>query len=165
MTLYLVRHAHAGQSRPNDPNDHLRPLSRKGRRQAETLERACAALGLRFDQLFSSPYTRAAETAAPLIPHVRSGRCELLGQLSGDDYTQLLGALNHTLKKGDTTVGMVGHEPYLSDLTSYLLCGEPGRMRVHFRKGMAVRLDGPLTPGLMELHSALTPALLRQLAP
>ncbi len=165
MTLYLVRHAHAGQSRPDDPNDHLRPLSRKGQRQAETLARACAALGRRFDRLFSSPYTRAAETAAPLIPHVRSGRRELLGELTGDDYTQLLAALTHTLKKGDTTVGLVGHEPYLGNLASYLLCGEPERMRVRFRKGMAVRLSGPLTPGRMDLHSALTSTLLRQLAP
>lgn len=165
MTLYLIRHAHAGQSRPDDPNDHLRPLSRKGQQQAETLARTCAALGLRFDRLFSSPYTRAAETAAPLIPHVRSGRRELLSELTGDDYTQLLATLNHTLKKGDTTVCLVGHEPYLGDLTSYLLCGEPGRMRVRFRKGMAVQLSGPLTPGRMELHSALTPTLLKQLAP
>lgn len=164
MTLYLIRHTHAGQSNPDDPDDPLRPLSRKGQGQAETLARALTVLGLRFDRLFSSPYTRAAETAAPLTPHVRSGRLELLAELTGDDYAQLLETLRRTLKRGDGTVGLVGHEPYLGGLVSYLLCGEPERVRTRFRKGMTVRLGGTLRPGRMELHSALTPTLLKQLA-
>lgn len=163
MTLYLVRHAHAGESQPDEPNDHLRPLSRKGQGQAETLARACARLGVRFHRLFSSPYTRAAETAAPLTEHVRGGRLELLTELTGDDYTGLLGALHGTLGKADTVVGLVGHEPYLSGLTSYLLSGTTG-VGVRFRKGMMVRLDGRLEAGRLELYSALPPSLLKRLA-
>lgn len=163
MTLYLIRHAHAGQSNHEDPNDHLRPLSRKGQGQAARLERACPLLGLRFNRLFSSPYTRAAETAAPLARHVRGGRLEPLADLTGDDYPRLLEALGHTLKEGDITVGLVGHEPYLSGLAGYLLCGSSAALRIRFRKGMLIRLDGPLKPGQLELHSALTPTLLKQL--
>ena len=163
MTLYLIRHAHAGQSNHDDPNDHLRPLSRKGQGQAQRLERACTLFGLSFNRLFSSPYTRAAETAAPLARHVRGGRVEHLADLTGDDHARLLEALRHTLKEGDITVGLVGHEPYLSGLTSYLLCGRTASLRIRFRKGMLIRLDGPLKPGQLELHSALTPTLLKQL--
>jgi phosphohistidine phosphatase len=163
VTLYLIRHAHAGQSNHDDPNDHLRPLSRKGQVQAARLERACILLGLRFNRLFSSPYTRAAETAAPLAKHVRGGRLEPLADLTGDDHARLLEVLQHTLKAGDATVGLVGHEPHLSGLTSYLLCGRSAVVRIRFRKGMLVRLDGPLKPGQLELHSALTPTLLKQL--
>lgn len=163
MTLYLIRHAHAGQSNPGDPNDHLRPLSRKGQAQAARLERACALLGLRFNRLFSSPYTRAAETAAPLARHVRGGRLEPLADLTGDDHPRLLETLSQLLKEGDATVGLVGHELYLSGLTSYLLCGRTASLRIRFRKGMLIRLEGPLNPGQLELHSALTPTLLKQL--
>ena len=163
MTLYVIRHAHAGQSNHDDPDDYLRPLSRKGQKQAETLARAFPALDLRFDRLFSSPYTRAAETAAPLTPHVRSGRLELLAELIGDDYARLLETLRDTLKRGDTTVGLVGHEPYLGGLVSYLLSGDAERVKTRFRKGMMVRLGGTLKPERMELHSALTSALLKQL--
>ena len=161
MTLYLVRHTHAVQSNPDDPDDHLRPLSRKGQRQADTLARALISFDLRFDRLFSSPYTRATETATPLIPHVRGGRLELLGELAGDDYAQLWETLRRTLKRGDTTVGLVGHEPYLGGLVSYLLCGDAGRVKTRFRKGMMVRLGGSWGPGRMELHSALSPTLLK----
>ncbi len=164
MTLYLIRHAHAGEAHHDDPDDHLRPLSRKGQKQAETLAQALATLGIRFDRLFSSPYTRAAETAAPLTPHVRGGRCELLAELTGDDYPGVLDALRVSLKKSDKAAALVGHEPYLSGLTSYLLCGAESQMGIRFRKGMLVRLDGPLKAGRLELHSALTPTLIKQLA-
>ncbi len=163
MNLYLIRHAHAGQSNHSDPNDHLRPLSRKGQKQAETLARALISLSLRFDRLFSSPYTRATETATPLTPHVRSGRLELLTELTGDDYALLLETLRGTLKRGDTTVGLVGHEPYLSGLVSYLLSGDAERIKTHFRKGMLIQLGGTLKPGGMKLHSALTPTMLKEL--
>lgn len=164
MTLYLIRHAHAGQSNHDDPDDHLRPLSRKGQKQVETLAHALISLDLRFDRLFSSPYTRATETATPLTPHVRSGRLELLTELTGDDYAQLSETLRDTLKRGDTTVGLVGHEPYLGGLVSYLLCGDAERVKTRFRKAMMVRLGGTLKPGRMELQSALTPTLLKLVA-
>lgn len=163
MTLYLIRHAHAGESQPENPHDHLRPITRKGQGQADTLARACARLDIRFHRLFSSPYTRAAETAAPLTKHVRGGRLELLTELTGDDYAGVLGALQRTLAKTDAVVGLVGHEPYLGGLTSFLLSGGPGT-RVRFRKGMLLRLDGELKAGQLELHSALPPRLLKQLA-
>ncbi len=164
MTLYLIRHAHAGAARHENPDDHLRPLSRKGQKQAEILSQTLSNLDIRFHRLFSSPYIRAAETAAPLTPHVRGGRLELLSELTGDDYPGLLTVLRETLRKSDTTVALVGHEPYLSGLTSYLLSGAEGRAGVRFRKGMIVRLDGALKAGHSELHSALTPSLVKQLA-
>ena len=163
MTLYLIRHAHAGQAHHDDPDDHLRPLSRKGQKQAEALAQALAVLEVRCDRLFSSPYTRAAETAAPLTPYVRGRRLELLAELTKDDYSGLLKTLHANLKS-DETVALVGHEPYLSSLTSYLLSGSKEHVRVRFRKGMIVRLDGPLKAGHMELHSALPPHLIKQLA-
>ena len=164
MTLYLIRHAHAGQAHHDDPDDHLRPLSRKGQKQAEILSETLSNLDIRFHRLFSSPYTRAAETAAPLKPHVRGGRLELLSELTGDDYPGLVLALRETLNTRDQAVALVGHEPYLSALTSYLLCGAEDQVKVRFRKGMLVRLDGTLRAGHLELHSALTPSLIKQLS-
>jgi phosphohistidine phosphatase len=163
MTLYLIRHAHAGTRDPNDPDDHLRPLSRKGQKQAQALAAACTALDLRFDRLFTSPYTRAAETAGPLTSHTREGRLELLAELTGDDYAQLLEVLRRTRRRRDRVVALVGHEPYLGELLSYLLCGAKEALSTHFSKGMLVRVDGPLRAGQLELRSALPPALLKRL--
>jgi broad specificity phosphatase PhoE len=64
MTIYLVRHARAGERGTWRQEDWLRPLSRAGRSQARGL------LGLlrdaRFDRVLSSPYVRCLETVVPI---------------------------------------------------------------------------------------------------
>jgi broad specificity phosphatase PhoE len=64
MTIYLVRHARAGERGTGSHDDWLRPLSRAGRSQARGL------IGLlhdeRFDRVLSSPYVRCLETVVPI---------------------------------------------------------------------------------------------------
>jgi phosphohistidine phosphatase len=163
VTLYLIRHAQAGQGNPADPDDHLRPLSPKGREQAAILKRACVRLELRFDRLFSSPYTRARETAEALKSRCKGGRLETLDELPSDAYEDLLTALERTLHPNDTHIALVGHEPYLSELASLLLSGKVGDCTLRFRKGMLAELAGALRPGGLELQSALTPRQLKAL--
>jgi len=64
MRLYLVRHAHAGDRAAWDGHDRGRPLSRKGRRQADGLAERFADAGI--GRVLSSPATRCVETLAPL---------------------------------------------------------------------------------------------------
>jgi 8-oxo-dGTP diphosphatase len=62
--LYVVRHADAGHRSDHDGPDVERPLSARGRRQAEAL---AALLGeRRITRLLASPYLRCGETLAPL---------------------------------------------------------------------------------------------------
>jgi len=62
--LYLVRHADAGHRRDHDGPDEERPLSERGRRQAEGLSRGLKDSDI--TRLLSSPYVRCIETLAPL---------------------------------------------------------------------------------------------------
>jgi 8-oxo-dGTP diphosphatase len=64
MTLYLVRHAKAGQRSDWHGPDRDRPLTKPGRRQAAAIA-AHLALG-RPPALLSSPYVRCRQTLAPL---------------------------------------------------------------------------------------------------
>ncbi len=64
MTLYLVRHAKAGSRRDWGGPDAERPLSGKGRRQAEGLVDLLADRPVR--RVLSSPYVRCVQTVAPL---------------------------------------------------------------------------------------------------
>jgi 8-oxo-(d)GTP phosphatase len=59
----LVRHARAGERADWAGDDRLRPLDRKGRRQAETLAGTLAELGV--TRLLSSPYLRCVQTLEP----------------------------------------------------------------------------------------------------
>jgi 8-oxo-dGTP diphosphatase len=64
VTIYLVRHARAGERSAWDGEDWLRPLSGRGHAQAraliDVLEKAT------FEHVLSSPYVRCIETVVPI---------------------------------------------------------------------------------------------------
>ena len=62
--LYLVRHADAGHRRDHDGPDERRPLSERGRREAEGLGEQLAKAGI--TRLLASPSLRCTETLGPL---------------------------------------------------------------------------------------------------
>lgn len=68
MTVYLVRHGHAGSRRKWQEADDLRPLSARGAEQARAL--AAALDGRPLDRVLSSRYVRCVQTVEPLA-HAR----------------------------------------------------------------------------------------------
>ena len=64
MTIFLVRHAHAGSRSRWTGDDALRPLSTRGHEQANGLVGVIgdAPIG----HILSSPYVRCMETVVPL---------------------------------------------------------------------------------------------------
>jgi 8-oxo-dGTP diphosphatase len=64
VAVYLVRHAHAGSRSAWKGDDERRPLSPKGRGQAEGL--AARLKGEPIARVLSSPSRRCVETAEPL---------------------------------------------------------------------------------------------------
>ena len=63
IAVHLLRHAHAGDPERWTGDDSLRPLSEKGRRQAERLGRLLAGHDEAPDLFITSPRVRAAQTA------------------------------------------------------------------------------------------------------
>ncbi len=63
-TVYLVRHAKAGQRQAWEGDDVERPLSRRGWRQSEAIAVRLEAKGA--SSLYSSPYLRCVQTLEPL---------------------------------------------------------------------------------------------------
>ena len=63
-TVYFVRHAHAGDREDWDGDDRERPLSKKGRKQAQGIAGELQPLGVR--RLISSSYARCTQTLEPL---------------------------------------------------------------------------------------------------
>ena len=62
--LFLVRHGKAGERSGWAEDDRLRPLTKKGRRQAEGAAEALASEGV--TRIVSSPYVRCLQTVRPL---------------------------------------------------------------------------------------------------
>lgn len=64
MTIFLVRHAKAGDRQKWEGPDRLRPLSKKGWAQAHRLPDLLGDRGIR--RVVSSPYVRCVQTVEPL---------------------------------------------------------------------------------------------------
>jgi 8-oxo-dGTP diphosphatase len=64
MAIYLVRHAKAGDPLTWEGDDRVRPLTKKGRRQAEHLAERFA--GIDVPVVVSSPYLRCVQTVEPV---------------------------------------------------------------------------------------------------
>jgi 8-oxo-dGTP diphosphatase len=64
VTLVIVRHGSAGDPDEWEDDDHLRPLDKKGRKQAARLVDVLA--GSRIERIVSSPYLRCVQTVEPL---------------------------------------------------------------------------------------------------
>ncbi|MEP7059349.1 MAG: NUDIX hydrolase [Actinomycetota bacterium] len=62
--VFMVRHAKAGSRSDWAEDDHLRPLSKKGRAQAEHIVDVLA--GEDITRIISSPYVRCVQTVRPL---------------------------------------------------------------------------------------------------
>jgi 8-oxo-dGTP diphosphatase len=64
VTIYLIRHAKAGDRDAWVDQDHLRPLSGRGHRQARLL--IDVLKDATFDRVLSSPFVRCMETVVPI---------------------------------------------------------------------------------------------------
>ncbi len=102
--IWLLRHGDA-EDRAHD--DASRPLTEKGKRQAEAAGAALAALGVGLDACIASPKARALDTAR--IAAAKLGlAAEQSEALRGGDFDPA------DLAAGRGEVLLVGHEPDLS---------------------------------------------------
>jgi phosphohistidine phosphatase len=144
--LWILRHADAAEVVPGQ-SDAERPLTAKGREQAQAAGAAIAALGVRLDACLSSPRIRALDTAtlacAPLgvdvhvTPELDGGPFDAEGLAAGFGEHVLL----------------VGHNPDVAQAVHDLTGA-----RVRMRKAALAGIDAG------ELHVFLRPRELAAIA-
>lgn len=167
MKLLVIRHAIAQEQDEwanTGATDDLRPLTDKGRKRMERTARGLAKVAPRVQMLASSPYTRAVQTAEIVGPAFDDPGVVIIDQLIPEHP---LPELLEWLKRLDDieVAAVVGHEPHLGMLISWLLTGNE-RGLLELKKGGAVMLEfnGTLEAGQAKLLWAMTPKQLRRLA-
>ncbi len=141
MKLYLIRHASADTRGIQYPDDSKRPLIEKGFLQAETLRNFLNTTGISFDKLCSSPYLRATQTALAL-QNISKTEMVLTKNLLTSDYASLIEELKSYPKSSN--IALIGHEPLMSGLASYLLNGREFQVNIKFKKAAVMTLEGNL---------------------
>ena len=165
MNVYLLRHAHAldvGESGVQSDED--RPLSDQGRQQAALVADAARRLGLKFDQVLTSPLRRATETAHELCRHLEIPETALmtLDQLAPGVSSKKLMKRLRTLEANE--VVLVGHAPDLCEHAALLIGSKQSEVEIA-KAGLAyVRCDAPPRKGVGALVWLLTPELLEALS-
>jgi phosphohistidine phosphatase len=158
VELGLLRHAHAGDPATWEGPDDVRPLSEKGRQQADRLGRLLAAAGFVPDAMLTSPRLRAVQTAELVADHL-GVRVRIVPGLAGFLDLDTLEALLDEAGAPSRPV-LVGHDPDFSDLLASLT-GSPA---IRLRKGAfaLVEVGRPLAAGAAELRWLIPPDLLRR---
>lgn len=159
MDLYVIRHATAADGDLYG-EDGDRPLTAEGRNEARAVGAALAKQGTVFDQMIVSPYVRAVETAELIaIACGFEAGLTVSRRLVPDAATGpvVSSLLEPALAGGVGRLVIVGHEPLLGVVVSYLL----QRRGVRPKKGVCFRLrweNDPRRPA--ELMWAISPSQL-----
>jgi phosphohistidine phosphatase len=164
MRVLIVRHALAGSreefARSGKP-DAERPVTADGKKKMRR-----AALGLRkvepdIDRLVTSPYRRAAQTAR-IVARAYGGVEPIVLQQLLPDVEPPVVARWLRAQRGVGTVALVGHEPQLSGLATYLLTQDSEPV-LELEKGAACAIDLPAARRTGSLVWLLTAKQLRAL--
>lgn len=157
MLLHLVRHADAGDPEAWTGPDAARPLSEKGRAQAERLGVFLADHDFRTDAVITSPKLRAAQTAEIVAGHL--GVAVTTDARLGDPLD--LSALDAVLTDANDPERpmLFGHDPDFSELLADLC----GASNAPMRKGALAKIevDRPLQAGGGTLRWLIPPDAVR----
>lgn len=164
MDLLVIRHAIA-KNASEGQDDAARELTAEGSRKFRRSVQGLRELDWTLDRVLTSPWTRAIQTVELLKPITEGPviSTELLCDKPRPELFALI-AEAMTPEQDDHATGIVGHEPWLSELIAWLAFGDPHHSEgVALKKGGVAWLQGEAVPGGMKLRALLTPKLLRAL--
>jgi phosphohistidine phosphatase len=158
MQLYVIRHGEAVDVGSNGVHsDEERPLTEKGRGQCRVVAQALRRAGVQLDELLTSPLVRAKQTAEELVrnwPDLKAQPTESEELEPGRRKRKLLREL---LAMGSEAVGIVGHNPDLSELIGWLIGDK--ELGIDLPKAGVARIDfdGPPNKGTGRLVWLVNP--------
>lgn len=167
MILLVVRHGIA-ENRETfgrvEKDDDLRPLTEEGRKKMARGAQGLLTLIPALDLITSSPLVRAQQTAAIVAKSYGINVGETTRVLEPDAPLAQFPKWIETHEDSEV-IAVVGHEPHLSALVTWLISGVDDS-RLILKKGGACLLEftgRPHRAGAV-LHWLHTPATLRKLA-
>ena len=163
MDLFILRHGEAGKRSATARSDLQRPLTVTGKQEIEEIVKAFVKLGLEFDYVYTSPLLRCKQTAEIVMTYMKNrNKVEELNELRPEgNKLELYNKLSKL--KQNSSVLLVGHEPYLSELIGDAI---GGASRIDLKKGGLARIRTiSLQPKIQgELRWLLTPKHMKKIA-
>lgn len=165
MDLIILRHGEAGKRLMVTGRDAERALTVSGREEVKEVAESIKSLKITFDIIASSPLRRASETADIVADTLKEEKLvQLWDELKPESDTKSLYRRLSKLRP-ESSILLVGHEPYLSSMIGELIGGKAG-VRLSLKKaGLAkVELTEMLPNPSGELKWLLTPRLSKRVS-
>ena len=167
MDLFILRHGEAGQRVSTGRGDFQRQLTAAGQKEVSDIATSLKDLGIKLDVVISSPLKRAHQTASIVAKTFKiEKKMQDWAELSPEGSR--LDLYNKLLQlKQQSSVLVVGHEPYLSRMISEMISDGNNGGRIDLKKtGLArIRIVSSTPKFQGELRWLLTPKLLRNMSP
>ena len=165
MYLFILRHGEAGKKLATGNRDFERSLTVAGQKEVAHIAKSLKDMGIKFDFILTSPLKRAHQTAA-IVSKIFKNEKKM------EDWDELKPEGNRpelyrklTQFKQQSSVLIVGHEPYLSDMISEIIFDGKGKHVVLKKAGLAKIGITSASPKLHgELKWLLTPRHMKNMA-
>lgn len=159
MKLIFLRHGIAEDKKNSDTDmdDSLRELKKHGRSETKMMVKAFKDIFKDVDVVYTSPMTRAAQTAEVILKYFPKKQFEIMDTL---DSSAAVEDFIHQARRLDfkATYCFVGHEPHLSTSIARILGGREGSIQLE-KSGVAI-LEGESFNSL-KLSLLISPESLR----
>jgi phosphohistidine phosphatase len=145
-------------------SDADRPLTISGKKEIEEISFYLKNLNIKFTLIISSPLKRAHQTAFIMSKIFKvQNNLEDWDELKPEGTKQAL-VEKLSKQKEDSSILLVGHEPFLSSFVSEIMFGSPTGNLVLKKGGLAkIRILSNFPKMTGELRWLLTPRLMRRL--
>jgi len=161
MDLFVLRHGEAGNRQKMIVADAKRTLTAVGRKEIDEIAKGLLRLKIRPAHIITSPLVRARETAEIVAKVQKSKNLEEWEELKPEGNRQQFYEKLSKLKL-DSSILVVGHEPYLSTMICDMIGASGGRILLK-KGGLArVRIEGFVPKMRGELRWLLSPRLLKK---
>ncbi|WP_048194311.1 phosphohistidine phosphatase SixA [Candidatus Nitrosotenuis uzonensis] len=161
MNIFILRHGDANTS-TKVMDDFKRPISDVGVKESEYIAKMLSVFGIMFDRVFSSPLTRAKQTAEIAIKSQKVRIVEVNELKPEGNVEQIAKILSE--QKENSTILLVGHSPLLVDLICYITGSVHGSVSLK-TGGIAKIKTSSLRPRLSgNLEWLLTPKVIRKIS-
>jgi phosphohistidine phosphatase len=135
MRLYLVRHGIAMTAGENPD----RPLSEQGMKDVKRMASFLGRAGVRVPRVIHSEILRAQQTALALAPVIGPGR--IVEEMKDLKPSSRLDTLVDAAAAWTDDTMVVGHDPFMTRITSYFTSGDPNAGVVAFDPGAVACLE------------------------
>jgi phosphohistidine phosphatase len=165
LDLFILRHGEAGQRVSAGRGDLQRSLTSVGQKEVSDIATSLKDLGIKLDVVITSPLKRAHQTASVVAKTFKiEKKMQDWAELSPEgNRLELYNKLSQL--KQQSSILVVGHEPYLSEMISEIIFEGNKGGRIFLKKaGLArIRIISSTPKFQGELRWLLTPKLLKNM--